>query len=271
MRTISAGDVELSTLTLGRPSETATVFLHGLVAGNMATWYSTVALPLSASRQVILYDLRGHGSSSMPTQGFDLESHVDDLCSVLGELLPEDAKVDLVGHSLGALIALQFALRHPQRVHSLVLVDAPMPANHWVGPSLLAANSRDGVAAWIDEQPHLATGVTGRRRERLRQRIETLVFDTSLVADVLSMGRTPVTALAALNVPTLLIYGRLSPCLVAGDELLQALPNAQLVLLDAGHDVPIEAPSALLQAIQTFYADQHTASLAQSGALSSWT
>lgn len=266
MRTISAGDVELSTLTLGRPSEVTTVFLHGLVAGNMATWYSTVALPLAASRQVILYDLRGHGSSSMPTQGFDLDSHVDDLSAVLAELLPTGTKVDLVGHSLGALIALQFALRHSQRVHSLVLVDAPMPANHWVGPSLLAANSRDGVMAWIDEQPHLAKGVTGRRRERLRQRIETLVFDTSLVADVLAMGRPSTESLAALNVPILLAYGRLSPCLIAGDELLQALPNAQLILLDAGHDVPIEAHEALLQAIHMFYAAQHTASLAQSGA-----
>lgn len=266
MRTISAGDVELSTLTLGRPSEVTTVFLHGLVAGNMATWYSTVALPLAASRQVILYDLRGHGSSSMPTQGFDLDSHVDDLSAVLAELLPTGTKVDLVGHSLGALIALQFALRHSQRVHSLVLVDAPMPANHWVGPSLLAANSRDGVMAWIDEQPHLAKGVTGRRRERLRQRIETLVFETSLVADVLAMGRPSTESLAALNVPILLAYGRLSPCLIAGDELLQALPNAQLILLDAGHDVPIEAHEALLQAIHVFYAAQHTASLAQSGA-----
>ncbi len=266
MRTISAGDVELSTLILGRPSEATTVFLHGLVAGNMATWYSTVALPLAASRQVILYDLRGHGSSSMPVQGFDLDSHVDDLCAVLAERLPASTKLDLVGHSLGALIALQFALRHPQRVHSLVLVDAPMPANHWVGPSLLAAHSRDCVAAWIDEQPQLAKGVTGRRRERLRQRIETLVFDTSLVADVLAMGRPSAAALAALNMPILLAYGRLSPCLLAGDELVQALPNAQLILLDAGHDVPIEAPDTLLQVIQTFYAAQHTASLAQSGA-----
>lgn len=266
MRTILSGDISLSALTVGSESASVTVCLHGLVAGNMATWYSTLALPLSASRQVILYDLRGHGGSSTPSQGFDLDSHADDLDAVLAALVPVNAGVDLVGHSLGALIALQFAMRHPQRVRSLVLVDAPLPANHWVGPSLLAADSREGVATWIDEQPLLANGVTGRRRERLRQRVETLVFDTSLVADVLAMGRPSAAALAAVTVPVLLAYGRHSPCLSASDELLQALPNAQRSLLDAGHDVPIEAPKALLAIIETFYAAQHTTCVAQSGA-----
>lgn len=257
MRTVLACDVELSTLSVGEPSSRVTVCLHGLVTGNMATWYSTLALPLSTQRQVILYDLRGHGGSSVPSQGFDLDSQAADLAAILAELLPADSHVDLVGHSVGALIALQFALRYPQRVTSLVLVDAPVPANQWVGPSLVAATDRNGVAAWIDEQPLLSTAaVTGRRRERLRQRVERLLFDTTLVADVLAMGWPDPVALAALTVPTLLVYGRHSPCVSAGEALASTLATAELVLVDAGHDVPIQAAEPLLAHIQRFYAEQ---------------
>lgn len=253
MQMVRHANVELSTLALGPQDGAVTVLLHGLVSGNMAAWYSTLALPLSANRRVVLYDLRGHGSSSIPSQGFDLDHHVNDLCVVLEQRVGTEAQVDIVGHSLGALIGLHFALRYPERVRSLVLVDAPMPAKFWVAPSLLAAHSRAGVAAWIDAQPHLAQGATGRRRERLRHRVETLLFDTTLVSDVLAMEGACTHAMAAFSAPVLLIYGRQSPCLIAGYELSQALPTAQLRLVDAGHDVPIEAPLALRLAVEEFY------------------
>lgn len=253
MQMVTHANVELSTLALGPDDGAVTVLLHGLVSGNMAAWYSTLALPLSLKRRVVLYDLRGHGGSSIPAHGFDLDHHVNDLCAVLDQRVGRQAEVDIIGHSLGALIGLHFALRYPQRVRSLVLVDAPMPAKFWVAPSLLAANSRDGVAAWIDAQPHLAQGATGRRRERLRQRIETLLFDTTLVSDVLAMEGACAHAMAAFSAPVLLVYGRQSPCLVAGYELCQALPEAQLRLVDAGHDVPIEAPQALRAEVEQFY------------------
>lgn len=256
MQIVTHANVELSTLALGPNDGAVTVLLHGLVSGNMAAWYSTLALPLSLTRRVVLYDLRGHGSSSIPAQGFDLDHHIHDLSAVLEQRVGAQLQVDIIGHSLGALIALHFALRYPQRVRSLVLVDAPMPAKFWVAPSLLAANSREGVAAWIDAQPHLSNGVTGRRRERLRQRIETLLFDTTLVSDVLAMDSACAHAMAAFSAPVLLIYGRNSPCLSAGYELGQALPSAQLKLVDAGHDVPIEAPQALRAEVEQFYAAQ---------------
>ena len=147
MQMVRHANVELSTLALGPQDGAVTLLLHGLVSGNMAAWYSTLALPLSANRRVVLYDLRGHGSSSIPSQGFDLDHHVNDLCVVLEQRVGTEAQVDIVGHSLGALIGLHFALRYPERVRSLVLVDAPMPAKFWVAPSLLAAHSRAGVAA----------------------------------------------------------------------------------------------------------------------------
>ena len=82
MQMVSHANVELSTLALGPDDGAVTVLLHGLVSGNMAAWYSTLALPLSANRRVVLYDLRGHGCSSIPAQGFDLDHHLASLGSV---------------------------------------------------------------------------------------------------------------------------------------------------------------------------------------------
>lgn len=252
MKMVTHADVELSTLSLGPEGCEPLVLLHGLVSGNMATWYTSIALPLAVSRQVVLYDLRGHGGSSLPAGGFDLDSHARDLMAVLDDRLPGQTPVDIVGHSLGALIALRFALTWPHRVRRLVLVDAPMPAGYWVAPSLLAADSREKLADWIANDPLIASTLRGRRRERMQQRLEALFFQSTLVADVLAMGSEREVDLHAFRHPVLLVYGSHSPCLEAGHRLQAQLPNASLHLLDCGHHVPVEAAGGLRALLDDF-------------------
>jgi len=258
MKTVIHADVELSTLILGPEDGSPIVLLHGLVSGNMATWYSTVALPLAKTHRVALYDLRGHGDSSLPQQGFDLDSHVGDLLAVIGARLPNARQVDLVGHSLGALIALRFALTYPERVRRLVLIDAPMPAKHWVGPSLSGVKSSAALAEWVNEQPYLMNDSRGRRRERLHRRLESLLLSSTLVADVMTMESESDVALRMLQLPVLLIYGQHSPCLEVGYQLQKILPNAELTLLDCGHYIPVEMPGALRQILEQYFAPAHS-------------
>lgn len=254
---------ELSTLALGSALDSGAplVMLHGLIAGNMASWYSAYATPLARSRRVLLYDQRGHGGSSLPSRGFDLDTQADDLQAVL-EHHGADAAVDLVGHSMGALVALHFALRHPLRLRRLVLVDAPMPAREHIVPSLLAARSPDALAAYVDsllpagspDRPGSAGGQGGRRRERLHRRLTALLLESTLIDDLQQMGPEPEVALRALQLPVLLVYGRQSPCLAAGHRLLGLLPQARLSLLDCGHYIPEEAPAALRAELEGFLA-----------------
>ena len=108
------------------------VFLHGLVMDNLSSLYFTLANPVAAGADVVLYDLRGHGRSERPAAGY----RVDDLVADLGALLDAlgvDGPVDLVGNSFGGLLALAFAAAAPARVAGLALVDAHDGADGWAG------------------------------------------------------------------------------------------------------------------------------------------
>src|SRR5436305_2133211 len=80
------------------------VFVHGLVMDNLSSFYFTLANPVAASCEVMLYDLRGHGMSERPVRGYGVTDLVADLAALVG-----DRRVTLVGNSFGGLVALAFA------------------------------------------------------------------------------------------------------------------------------------------------------------------
>jgi len=96
------------------------LLLHGL-ASNLTRWSEFVErTALSDARDVIRVDLRGHGDS--PTRGrISLELWSDDLLALLDEV--GASRAVLIGHSLGAQVALACAARAPARVAALVLID----------------------------------------------------------------------------------------------------------------------------------------------------
>lgn len=249
MELIAVPGAELATMTLGAQGAPPVVMLHGLLSGNMASWYSPFASPLSASRHVLLYDQRGHGSSSLPSSGFDLDRQSDDLRLVLGHHGYAGRAVDVVGHSMGALIALRFALRWPQAVRRLVLVDAPMPAREHLSPGFEGLRTAEAFDWWFGIE-HAQLG--GRRRERLHKRLSALFLGSTLLDDVAAMDAEPAAALAALPVPTLLVYGLRSACLPAGEMLAATLPDVRLERIDCGHYVLEEAPQPLREALLRF-------------------
>ncbi len=98
----------------------AVVLLHGL-ASNMTRWSEFVEhTTLTEQWRLIRIDLRGHGQS--PTTGpIGLELWRDDLCAVLDA--EDHDRAVLIGHSLGAQVALHCAAQAPQRVAALALID----------------------------------------------------------------------------------------------------------------------------------------------------
>ena len=116
------GEVELA---IGRAGDgpDPVVCLHGITAQHRA--FNAAARHLGPSRGLVGVDLRGRGDSDKPETGYGLETHASDVIRVLDHLGLEDAVV--LGHSMGAFVAMKTALASPDRVRALVLLDGGWP------------------------------------------------------------------------------------------------------------------------------------------------
>jgi pimeloyl-ACP methyl ester carboxylesterase len=123
------------------PPDRTVVCIHGLTS-NHTVWLP-MAEALAPGRRLIAYDLRGRGDSDKPPSGYSLAVHGDDLLGLLDHLGLERAT--LMGHSLGANIAVRFAAKHPERVARLVLFDGGLDVRAEILDSLAPAVARLGV------------------------------------------------------------------------------------------------------------------------------
>lgn len=232
---------------------------HGLVTGNIATWYFSIAQQLAQNYRVLMFDMRGHGQSDYADEGYHLLSLNQDLSELVDELASHGEKIHLAGHSYGALLAIQFALTSPERLSTLTVVDAPMPAVKYIYPSLVGLGEQTRFDGFIEDLCR-QLGISGKRKmKRLIDRASKLINETSLLDDLAACHEFKTSELNTIKVPTHLIYGRHSPCRAAGDSLLQALPQATLSELDCGHYIPSEAPSLLGESLARYLIqhDQH--------------
>jgi pimeloyl-ACP methyl ester carboxylesterase len=116
MPVVRAGDLDVSYREAGRG--TPLVLVHG----NWATsaWWEPTLARLPGGRRGIAPDMRGRGETRGPDSDYGIASLADDL-RIFTESLSLPA-FDLVGHSLGSCVAMQFALAHPERLRSLTVV-----------------------------------------------------------------------------------------------------------------------------------------------------
>ncbi len=99
------------------------VLVHGLTAN--AFCFQSLADSLATDYRLFAYDLRGRGDSEKPASGYNVPIHATDLAQFVDALHLE--RPVIIGHSLGALIALYFAAHYPDKLSKLVLIDAGAP------------------------------------------------------------------------------------------------------------------------------------------------
>ena len=113
------GGVRLHYLDFGGRGDPV-VLLPG--AGNTAWIYAGLGADLARDHRVLALSRRGHGESEMPQKGYDQATLIEDIRLFLDQ--QKIARVHLIGHSAAGEEMTRFAARHPERVASLVYLDA---------------------------------------------------------------------------------------------------------------------------------------------------
>ena len=111
--------------TFGNSNDRPIIFLHGGPGYNCANFEATTAQKLAENGFfVIVYDRRGEGRSKDPQAKFTFTETFDDLNSIYE--IYHFKKSMLIGHSFGGVVATLFSEVHPNKVHSILLVGAPV-------------------------------------------------------------------------------------------------------------------------------------------------
>lgn len=238
------------------------VLLHGL--GGTHRYWTCGPVPFALSgHRTVLIDLLGFGESPKPWMRYSVERHV----AALHASLAGDRSLTLVGHSLGAALALAYAARYPSVVRRLVLISLPN------------FGGAEGAVAWFARQRGgwiytnmwatalaciLTRRVVGRLLPRLLRDIprevaedlvaHNMVSSTSSLWEALYRHDLRVEAEATAQIlPVLMLHGSLD--LTAPLDGAQALATARSmwemrVLEGVDHHPWLRAPHACLQHIE---------------------
>jgi pyruvate dehydrogenase E2 component (dihydrolipoamide acetyltransferase) len=211
-KVVDVEGVAIHCLIAGPIGAPRVVFVHGL-GGSYETW--SLNLPAFAERfRICALDLVGAGSSDKPTMVYSVPSLADFLALFLDALGGDWRRVNLVGHSLGGAIALDFASRYPERVERLVLVDS----------AGLGSEINDEVLALIRAEPT----VEGIRTELAHFFAHQGLVQQALVEQLYQQRLQP-GAREALLATTEAAFGGNRQHLDLR-ETLAALPNKALVV-----------------------------------------
>lgn len=230
----------------------AIVLVHGLGTPAARDW--GLVIPALAQRyQVIAVDLPGFGNSSKGNHHYT----PDNLARALDAALKTPARFTLVGHSMGAGVAIAYAAAHPERVSRLVLVDAAGVLHRSVYIEYLALKGLErAIGADSPLFPAISRAIHRRAEswpdddalaiERAGVRRRLLGGEPAAIAAVSMTGWDFSDELRAIRAPTLVVWGardRIAPPRT-GQALASAIPQARLVMLDAvAHAPQIEAPA----------------------------
>ncbi|GAA2742876.1 hypothetical protein GCM10009868_14530 [Terrabacter aerolatus] len=219
--------VALSSRRWGSPGTLPPVLLVHATGETSADW-TRVATDLARDRLVVAVDLRGHGASPRPGS-YALTELAEDLEAVAAGLAAEHGRpADVVGHSLGGLVACLLAARRADLVGRLVLEDVPVPHPREPRPP-----SRPDGDLDVDWDAVL----------EVRAQIDDPDPDWPRVV-------------ASVTAPTLVVWGGpespMPPEHVA--EMAATVADGRLVRIDAGHLVHARQPAAFTAAVRGFLA-----------------
>jgi len=259
MPTIISGDATISYEVTGEGDPV--LLIMGLGADSRG--WTLQAPPFAEQFQVMTFDNRGVGRSSVPAGPYSTEQMARDALAVMDGAGIEHAHV--LGVSLGGTIAQHLALMEPARVRSLVL------ASTWAGPSEWRSRLRTMQLGILENE-----GVEALVRARimfvfspplfsdapdLLQLIEKTMAETSLEGYLHQLDAAEAhdvrARLGEIKVPTLVLTGKrdilVPPELT--EEVAALIPGAELVVLDSAHAIQFEEALRFNELVLSFFGD----------------
>ncbi|MFT5066250.1 MAG: pimeloyl-ACP methyl ester carboxylesterase [Yoonia sp.] len=244
----------LNTVYYDGPDATPLLIAHGLF-GSARNW-NVIAKRLSATRPVVVVDMRNHGASPW----FDTHSYAelaDDLAATINK------PMDVLGHSMGGKAAMVFALKYPSKVNRLVIADiAPVAYTHsQMGPiAAMRAVDLNVVTNRADALAQLV-GLENGVAEFLLQSLDVKAKRWKLNLDVLAAEMDKIVGFPQISGtfdgPTLFLSGAKSDYVQhAHRDTIKALfPHSYFAKIsNAGHWLHAEKPREFEASIAAFCA-----------------
>jgi pimeloyl-ACP methyl ester carboxylesterase len=254
----------LSYIDTGNAAGPAVVLIHGYT--DSARDWVPILPYLSKRFRLILVDIRGHGQSSKPECCYTRFDFAYDVKLLLDALAIR--KADIVGHSLGSIIAQTFAEFWPDRTRRVVLVSSTggRPPGSAQAPQLdfaaeirklkepIEADSPFMIAWWDSPTPVDPEFIRRQRKDAaaIPLRVWLAVLDQGIPVDAYSDLQS---TLPRLKAPVLLIWGSKDPIMEepVRKTLRDALPQAEVKIFDGlGHNPFWEDPIGVAAAINAF-------------------
>ena len=263
MPKLTVNGTELHYEEAGRGAETI-VFSHGLLwSGRM---FDGQVKALAERYRCIAYDHRGQGQSATSAVPYDLELLTDDAVALIDRL--GAAPCHFVGLSMGGFVGLRLALRRPELLRSLVLVDSAADGEPRWNPSryraMLLVMRLLGTRVLLGAIGKIMFGRPFRtdpaRAEELRAmeaQLLALPPDRTGAALAAVISRRSLEAdLHRVNTPTLVLEGAEDAAVIPARarRTAEAIKGARYVEIPgAGHTSSVEEPAAVTAALESFF------------------
>ncbi len=233
------------------------ILLHGLGASK-GVWRITIAA-LAPKFHVYAPDQIGFGASDKPLLNYRVATYSDFLDEFMQKL--GISKASLIGNSMGGWVAADFAIRYPDRVDRIVLVDAAGLFTHpltrkdveVLNPGTLEETRALVKKVFFNKQMQTEAVVHMMYSERMKAgdayTIDRLLDAAVNHVDVLN------DRLGSVHAPVLIIHGRQDPLIpvAEADMFAQLISGSRKVILeDCGHVPPVECPVPFEKALVDF-------------------
>ena len=239
------------------------LFAHGLLWGTHL--YDKQVEHFKSSYRCIAFDFRGQGKSEVTKSGYDMDSLAEDAIALLEAL--EISKCHLVGLSMGGYVAQRVALKRPDLLHSLILLDTGAEAEnpekkadykkmlraiHWLGIKRISKKVMPIMfgETFLNDKSRKQEYKTWPEHLRQNNKKGAMRATAGVIERDGVLSRLP-----DINLPTLIVVGdedKPTPYEEA-QKMHFAIKGSKLaVIKQAGHSTPVEQPERLNQVMSTF-------------------